>query len=115
MLVRAAAASRADLVQVAANNRRYRDGSFIGPVYDAYYGLVQVQANVQGGSLVSIEVLQYPAHRSTSRAINNHALPMLESEVIRAQSIHVDIISGATLTSEAYLRSLKGALAEAGS
>src|SRR5438309_2004276 len=97
VLAAAAAANRADLVQVAAN-RRYRDGSFIGPVYDAYYGLVQVQANVRGGSLVSIDVLQYPAHRSTSRAINNHALPMLESEVIRAQSIHVDIISGATLT-----------------
>jgi uncharacterized protein with FMN-binding domain len=39
----------------------------------------------------------------------------LESEVISAQSARVNIISGATLTSEAYLRSLNAALGDAGS
>jgi uncharacterized protein with FMN-binding domain len=86
----------------------------LGSPYDAYYGLVQVQANIQGGRLISIDVLQFPNHRSTSRAINRQALPMLESEVISAQGIRVDMISGATLTSNAYLRSLRGALNQAG-
>jgi uncharacterized protein with FMN-binding domain len=40
---------------------------------------------------------------------------MLQSEVIRAQSGKVDIITGATLTSRAYIRSLKDALSQAGS
>jgi uncharacterized protein with FMN-binding domain len=63
---------------------------------------------------VSVDVLQYPADRRTSRSINAQALPMLESEVVRAQSDRVNIISGATLTSAAYLRSLNGALGQAG-
>lgn len=100
-------------VELAAVASGYRDGSFVGPIYDAYFGAVQVRANVQGGRLVSVDVLQYPKHQRTSRAINNQALPMLESQVIRAQGTRVNLVSGATLTSKAYLRSLKGALGKA--
>jgi uncharacterized protein with FMN-binding domain len=101
-------------VQLATNGR-YRDGSFAGPAYDTYYGPVQVQVNIQGGRVVSIDVPVYPADRRASRNINGRALPMLQSEVISAQSARVNIISGATLTSEAYLRSLHAALGDAGS
>ena len=100
-------------IQRAATARRYRDGSFTGSAFDAYYGMVQVQANVQNGQLVSVDVLAYPNHQRTSRSINWQALPMLQSEVIRAQGTRVNIISGATLTSTAYLRSLKDALSNA--
>ena len=40
-------------------------------------------------------------------------MPYLQSEAIQAQSARVDIISGATLTSEAYARSLQSALLKA--
>ena len=92
---------------------QYRDGTYPGPTVDAYYGMLQVQAVVRGGKLVSVDVLQYPADRRTSRAINHQALPMLEQEVLQAQSARVDIVSGATLTSSAYRRSLGRALAAA--
>ena len=108
------AADATAALQVAAKSRRYRDGSFPGQIYDAYYGLVQVQANIRGGSIVSIDVLQYPADRRTSRAINSRALPLLEREVVQAQSTRVNMVSGATLTSDAFLRSLSDALATAG-
>jgi uncharacterized protein with FMN-binding domain len=101
-------------VELAANARRYTNGSFTGPAVDAYYGLVQVQVTIQGGRLASVEVLQYPSDRRTSRVINAQALPILESEVISAQSARVDIVSGATLTSHAYLRSINAALHQAG-
>jgi uncharacterized protein with FMN-binding domain len=100
-------------VQVAARKVNVQDGSFVGPSCDAYYGMVQVQANVQGGRLVSVDTLDSPNHRSTSRAINRQALPMLQKEVIRAQGTKVNIISGATLTSRAYLCSLSGAIKKA--
>ena len=83
------------------------------PVVDAYYGLVQIQAVVQGGRLAGIKVLQYPSDRRTSVFINRQALPMLRDEVVTAQSANVDIISGATLTSEAFIRSLDAALRQA--
>jgi uncharacterized protein with FMN-binding domain len=110
----APSAGRDGLLKVAANGG-FRDGAYVGSVVDAYYGDVQVRARISGGRLVAIEALQYPADRRTSRSINAEALPLLESEAISAQSARVDIVSGATLTSDAYLRSLKTALAEAGS
>jgi uncharacterized protein with FMN-binding domain len=100
-------------IQLAAAGK-YRDGSYDGRAYDAYYGMVQVQATVQGGQLTSVKVLQFPNHSGTSRSINRQALPILKSEVLTAQTVRVNMISGATLTSRAYLRSLNGALKQAG-
>ena len=112
----AAASSVSDppLVRVAAATRHYRDGSFPGPAFDAYYGLVQVEAEVKDGRLVAVKVLQFPSDRRTSRSINARALPRLESEVISSQGTRVDGVSGATLTSDAYLRSMSAALRQAG-
>jgi uncharacterized protein with FMN-binding domain len=102
-------------VDPAAAGCHFHDGAFTGGTLDAYYGEVQVQANISNGCVASIEVLQYPNDRRTSRRINDQALPILQSEVIRAQSGKVDIVTGATLTSRAYIRSLKDALTQAGS
>jgi uncharacterized protein with FMN-binding domain len=99
--------------QVAANSHTYRDGTYTGPPVDAYYGLLQVQAQIQGGRIVSINVLQYPSDNGTSRYINSQALPFLESEVIQAQSVFVNMVSGATLSSNAFLRSTYAALRQA--
>jgi uncharacterized protein with FMN-binding domain len=105
----------ADSTPAAAASTQYRDGVYKGPQVDAYYGMMRVAAVVQNGQLVNVRILEYPADRQTSRYINQQAIPMLEGEVIGAQSAHVDIISGATLTSEAYLTSLNAALGQAGS
>ena len=99
--------------QVAASQGQYKDGSYTGPSADAYYGRVQVKAVVKGGQVVAVNVLQYPNDRRTSRYINSQALPMLEQEAIQAQSGNVDVVSGATLTSQAYRQSLSKALAGA--
>ena len=99
----------------AAASTQYRDGIYKGPQVDAYWGMMRVAAVVQNGQLVNVKILEYPADRQTSRYINQQAIPMLEGEVIGAQSAHVDIISGATLTSEAFLMSLNAALGQAGS
>jgi len=91
------------------------DGTYTGPVTDAYYGLIQIQASIQGGRLTTLKVLKYPNDRRTSININRQALPMLRDEAISAQSANVDIISGATLTSKAFIQSLGGALKKASS
>ena len=79
----------------------------------AYYGVVQVKANISHGHLVSVNVMRYPHDRPNSRRISHRALPLLQREVIKAQSTRVEIVSGATLTSVAYLRSLTKALSQA--
>lgn len=92
---------------------RYRDGTFKGTDANAYYGRVQVEAVIKGGQIAAINILDYPGDRRTSRYINAQALPMLEQEVIQAQSASIDAVSGATLTSEAFVQSLDAALAAA--
>jgi uncharacterized protein with FMN-binding domain len=91
----------------------YKDGVYTGPVADAYYGNVQVQATIAGGKLTDVAFLQYPNDRSNSRAINGHAMPYLTQEAIQAQNASVDIVSGATDTSMAFQQSLGAALAQA--
>jgi uncharacterized protein with FMN-binding domain len=101
--------------QVAANSPSgFRDGTYTGASENAYYGRVQVQVTIASQKITGIKVLNYPQDRRTSRYINSQALPLLQREVIAANSANVDAISGATLTSEAYIRSLSTALQQAG-
>jgi uncharacterized protein with FMN-binding domain len=98
----------------ASTGGGYRDGTYTGSSENAYYGRVQVQVTVANHQVAGIKVLSYPNDRRTSRYINSQALPLLRQEVIAADSANVDTISGATLTSEAYIRSLGSALRQAG-
>jgi uncharacterized protein with FMN-binding domain len=91
----------------------YKNGTFTGPAIDVNYGLVQVQATVQNGKIAAVQFLQYPSDRRTSQQINAFAMPNLQQEAIQEQSANVNIISGATLTSEGFAMSLQSALANA--
>lgn len=87
-----------------------KDGTYTGSEVDAYYGLVKVQATIQGGKITDVQFLEYPNDRRTSVRINSIAVPDLQQEAIQAQTANVDIVSGATLTSEAFIASLQSAL-----
>ena|SRR5579862_37712 len=91
----------------------YKDGQFAGNVADAYFGQVQVLATIQGGKITDVKFLNYPHDRRTSQMINSQAMPWLTQEAIQAQSANVDLISGATLTSNAFIESLTAALNQA--
>lgn len=97
----------------AVASSQYKDGTYTGPETDAYYGNVQVQVTIQGGKIAKVNFLDYPQDRRTSARINAIATPYLVTEAIQAQSASVDIISGATLTSEAFVKSLQLALNKA--
>jgi uncharacterized protein with FMN-binding domain len=88
----------------------YKDGVYTGPQVDAYYGIVEVQVNVQNGKIANVQFLQYPQDRRTSARINSIAVPDLQQEALQAQSANVNIVSGATLTSEGFMMSLNAAL-----
>ena len=86
------------------------NGTYTGDTVDAYYGYVQVQVTAAGGKISDVKFLQYPSDRSTSIQINKVAMPYLVQEAIAAQSANVNIISGATFTSQAFRKSLQSAL-----
>jgi uncharacterized protein with FMN-binding domain len=85
-----------------------------GPVASTRWGPVQVQLTVADGSLTGVTVLQYPNGNGRDQEINDYALPILVQETLDAQSAQIDMVSGATVTSEGYLESLQSALDEAG-
>ena len=91
----------------------FKNGTYTGSVEDAFYGNVQVRVTIQGGDIADVQFLDYPHDRNTSREINSQAMPYLKTEAIQAQSANVNVISGATATSEAFIQSLASALAQA--
>lgn len=91
----------------------YKDGSYTGSVADALWGNIQVEVTIKNGKITNVQFLQYPNERERSVLINQYADPQLTSEAIQAQSANVDIVSGATDTSEAFIQSLSDALSQA--
>jgi uncharacterized protein with FMN-binding domain len=65
---------------------------------------------VSGGTITDVTPLQLTDDDRKSIQISNRAAPLLRTEVLAAQSAGVQTISGATVTSNAYLSSLQAAL-----
>lgn len=96
------------------NTALYQDGEYTGDSVRAdHWGNVQVTAIIQDGKLTDFKINDYPHSRSTSVRINRVAIPYLMQEAVEAQSASIDIISGATPTSEAFIQSLQSALDQA--
>lgn len=97
----------------STSGKSYKDGTYTGSVADAYYGNIQVQVTISGGKMTDVQFLQYPNDNRTSIEVNAQAMPLLKSEALTAQSAQVDIISGASQTSQAFQQSLSSALQQA--
>lgn len=96
-----------------ATSGQYKDGTYTGQPADAFYGLINVAVTISGGKITAVNFLQYPNDNPNSIEINDQAMPYLQQETIQAQSANVNIISGATDTSQAFVQSLSSALSQA--
>jgi uncharacterized protein with FMN-binding domain len=94
----------------SASGRRTIDG----PVVPNPYGDVQVRVTLDGTKIVDVQPLQLPVDRRKSQQISNASAPRLRTEVLQAQSANIDLVSGASFTSDGYARSVQGALDKAG-
>ncbi|MER6299480.1 FMN-binding protein [Kitasatospora sp. NPDC001539] len=81
-----------------------------GDTVNTRYGPVQVQITLSGSRLTAVDVVKYPSQERRDLEINSSALPLLNQEAISAQSAQIDVVSGATYTSDGYVRSLQSAL-----
>jgi uncharacterized protein with FMN-binding domain len=88
--------------------------TYNGSAADTRWGTVQVQITVQGGKITSASTLQVPDGNGRDAEINSYAVPILDQEVVAAQSAQIDTVSGATVTSDGYLQSLQAAIDAAG-
>jgi len=70
-------------------------------------GPVQLQVTFDGTKITAVKMLQQPNHPQTTAAV-----PKLVAETLKAQSADIDTVSGATITSEAYKKSLQATIDE---
>ncbi len=85
-----------------------------GSVAQTRWGPVQVRLTMAAGKITNVDVVQYPDGNGRDREINDYALPILTQETLSAQSANIDMVSGATVTSDGYVQSLQSALDQAG-
>ncbi|MEW2117462.1 FMN-binding protein [Streptomyces sp. NPDC005474] len=76
-----------------------------GPALDTEKGPVQVEVTFKGSAISSVRMLKQPNHPQTTAAV-----PVLIKETLAAQSADIDTVSGATITSGAYKKSLQAAI-----
>jgi len=88
-------------------------GTFTGSDFPNRYGDVQVRVVISNGHITDVQAIQLPTDRAESAYISQQAGPWLRSEALQAQSANIDIISGATYTSQSYAQSLESALQQA--
>ena len=90
-----------------------RSGTYTGTDYPNQFGDVQVKITVSGGKITDVTALQYPTDRARSALISQQAIPLLRQEVLQAQTANIDILGGATFTTESYAESVQSALDQA--
>lgn len=93
----------------AADFDHLKDGTYIGEYEGGMYKwrANEVQVTVSSGKVTEIKLLKNK-EKQPPEFTNK-----LYDRVIEAQSLQVDTISGATLTSKAYLKSVENALIKA--
>lgn len=89
----------------------YGDGEYKGDAYSAgRWGSVATTVTIKDGKIVDLSVVNYPHSTALSTRISQSVLPRLMQEVVDKQSANVDVISGATMTVDAFAQSVQSAL-----
>lgn len=88
--------------------------TYTGAAVSTRYGDVQVEITVTDGKVTDARVTQVPWSDHRDQEINARAVPVLNAEAVDAQGADIDMVSGATYTSQGYIGSLQSALDAAG-
>lgn len=81
-----------------------------GDSVNTRFGPVQVRVTVTNGKVTAVDAIDYPQNNPRDQQINSYAIPQLNLEAQQAGNASIDMVSGATYTSEGYIGSLQSAL-----
>ena len=74
------------------------------------YGEMSARVTISGGHITAVSVPTLRTAEQYSQQLAAQVIPMLRKEVLAAQSAHIQAVSGATYTSQAYAASVQAAL-----
>ena len=99
-------------VSTPAPDRSSGEGarSFLGPAMTTPFSAIQVRAFFTGRRLTGIETVLLSGDGPHTEALNARAEPILRAEALKAGSADIDVVSGATSTSESWIASLRAAI-----
>jgi uncharacterized protein with FMN-binding domain len=94
----------------AAQQRRgTRTG--VGPGVNYNYGTLAVRVTISGRRILRVGIASIDdGGNSRSQYIDQQSIPLLEHEVMQAQSANIQGVSGASYTSAGFVQSLQAAL-----
>ena len=98
----------------AAKSTSTYSGTVTGTAADTRWGPVQVKVTLAAGKITAVDVVEQPNSNDRDQEINADAVPQLVQETLQAQNAQIDMVSGATYTSDGYVTSLQSALDQAG-
>ena len=110
--LRTPAPPRSAAARPTATPRPHPPGSLTakGPLVATPFSSIQVQATVLDGKLIDVQTLSLTGDDTHTRALNARAEPILREEALKAGSADIDVVTGATYTSESWRDSLFAAI-----
>ncbi len=84
------------------------DGTYVGEA-DGFGGKIIAEVTIAGGAITDVKV----TGDSETEGLGSVAVEKLPGMIVAAQSLDVDMVSGATVSSKAVLLAVTNALAEA--
>jgi uncharacterized protein with FMN-binding domain len=91
------------------------DRTAVGPAVNYTYGVLSVQVTVSGSKIINVSIASLTdGGNARSQSIDDESIPILEQEVLQAQSANIQAVSGASFTSAGFTQSLQGALRSLG-
>ena len=74
------------------------------------YGQLSIRVTMGGGKITKLAVATLKTADTYSQQLAGYVIPVLQREILSAQSARVNGVTGATYTSEAYAYSVQSAL-----
>lgn len=111
---KATASTAASSASTRAASAKRAARTVTGSLATDQYGQLQVKLSVKNGRITRVGFTTFVANDGHSVQIDQSAAPVLIRETIAAQSAHIQGVSGATYTSNAYQQSLQAAIDKAG-
>ena len=104
------------VIRGVSHRRPSRPGRRRTGLSDAFttpFSFIQVRVTFTGRELTRVETVEMTGTGARTQAINARAEPILREEALRAGSADIDVVTGATYTSQSYRLALRSAIARA--
>ena len=88
-----------------SSEKLYQDGVYIGES-EGYYSIVKVQVTIQGGRIWDIQILEHEEPEILAKIVFEKMPP----KMMKANTNEVDVIAGATYTSQSMIEAVGDAL-----